>query len=59
MIHGEKDSYIVPEIAEQLFNRAREPKEFWLVPGAKHNAAIQVASESYGRRLVEFFDSAR
>jgi pimeloyl-ACP methyl ester carboxylesterase len=59
IIHGEKDSYIVPEIAEQLFDRAREPKEFWLVPGAKHNAAIQVASDSYGRRLVEFFSSAR
>jgi pimeloyl-ACP methyl ester carboxylesterase len=58
IIHGEKDSYIVPEIADQLFKRAGEPKEFWLVPGAKHNAAIQVASESYGRRLVEFFNAA-
>jgi len=59
LIHGEKDSYIVPEIAEQLFERAGEPKEFWLVPGAKHNAAIQIATESYGRRLVEFFNKAR
>lgn len=59
MIHGEKDNYIVPEIADQLFKRAREPKGFWLVPEARHNGAILAASESYGRRLVQFFNSAK
>ena len=55
MIHGEKDSYIVEEIARKLFAHAAEPKEFWLVPGAKHNGAIQVAGEEYARRLVAVF----
>jgi len=59
MIHGAKDSYITPDVAEQLYRRAGEPKEFWLVPGAKHNQAIQVAGESYGQRVVKFFSLAK
>src|SRR4051794_16731919 len=35
MIHGEADTYIKPEMACALFARARSPREFWLVPGAK------------------------
>jgi pimeloyl-ACP methyl ester carboxylesterase len=58
MIHGEKDNYVVPQIARQLFDRARDPKQFWLVPDARHNAAIQLARNDYERRLVEFFTRA-
>jgi len=56
MIHGEGDTYIRPEMAKALFDRAAEPKEFWLVPKAKHNQAITIAEEEYQRRIVEFFD---
>lgn len=55
MIHGEGDTYIKPEMARALFDRAGPPKELWLVPGAKHNQAIQVADEEYHRRVLEFF----
>ena len=55
MIHGERDSYIVPEVAKQLYQCASDPKEFWLVPGAKHNASIHVAGERYRGKLLEFF----
>ena len=58
MIHGEKDNYVVPQIARQLFDSAAEPKQFWLVPEARHNGAIQVAGTVYARRLVEFFTAA-
>ncbi|MFO0961115.1 MAG: alpha/beta fold hydrolase, partial [Isosphaeraceae bacterium] len=54
MIHGAKDNYIVPEIAEELFRHAREPKESWIVPGARHNRCREVAPEEYPRRLLEF-----
>ncbi len=57
MIHGEADTYIKPEMARTLFERAREPKEFWLVKGAKHNQALQVAGAEYERRVREFFDT--
>jgi dipeptidyl aminopeptidase/acylaminoacyl peptidase len=57
MIHGEADTYIKPEMARALFDRAREPKELWLVPKAKHNQALTVAGDEYHRRLVAFFDA--
>jgi pimeloyl-ACP methyl ester carboxylesterase len=55
MIHGEKDTYIKPAIARDLFALARAPKEFWLVAGAKHNQALHVAGEAYHAQLIEFF----
>ncbi len=56
MIHGEADSYIKVEMARALFRRAIGPKEFWAVPGAKHNLSISVAGREYARRVVAFFD---
>jgi pimeloyl-ACP methyl ester carboxylesterase len=56
MIHGGGDTYIKPEMAQALFKLAREPKEFWLVDGAKHNQALHVAGDEYRRRTLEFFD---
>jgi len=55
MIHGSADNYIKPEMAQSLFDRAKEPKAFWLVTGAKHNQAVQVANGEYQRRVLEFF----
>jgi fermentation-respiration switch protein FrsA (DUF1100 family) len=56
MIHGDADTYIKPEMAQVLFDRARKPKEFWLVPGAKHNQALHLVGEEYRRRVREFFE---
>lgn len=56
MIHGEADSYIKTEMARTLFLRARGPKEFWVVPKARHNQALAMAGEEYSRRVVAFFD---
>jgi pimeloyl-ACP methyl ester carboxylesterase len=55
MIHGGSDNYIKPDMARRVFDRAGPGKEFWLVEGAKHNQAIQVAGEEYHRRVLEFF----
>jgi pimeloyl-ACP methyl ester carboxylesterase len=55
MIHGENDTYIKPEMARDLFELAREPREFWLVPGAKHNQALHLAGEEYRARVCDFF----
>jgi uncharacterized protein len=57
MIHGRGDTYIKPEMARALFDLAREPKEFWLVAGAKHNQALQIAGEDYEERVRAFFDA--
>lgn len=55
MIHGGSDTYIKPKMARALFERAGQPKEFWVVKGAKHNQALQVANGEYRRRVLEFF----
>ncbi len=57
MIHGANDTYIKPEMARALFERAGGPKEFWLVEGAKHNQALQAAAGDYERRVRDFFDT--
>jgi len=54
MIHGGKDAYIGPGIAETLFGMARSPKEKWIVPGAKHNRCREVQPEAYRERLGAF-----
>jgi pimeloyl-ACP methyl ester carboxylesterase len=55
MIHGGADNYIKPEMARELFDRAKSPKELWIVEGAKHNQALTIAGDEYRRRVVAFF----
>lgn len=54
-IHGERDSYVSPQIARDLFRRAEEPKQLWIVPKAKHNRCREVQPDEYRRRVAEFF----
>lgn len=56
MIHGGGDTYIKPEMAQSLFARATGKKKLWVVPNAKHNQALHIATEEYNRNVVEFFD---
>jgi pimeloyl-ACP methyl ester carboxylesterase len=57
MIHGGGDTYITPAMAEALYLQLPEGnKHLWVVPKAKHNQAVVVAGEEYGRRVVAFFD---
>lgn len=56
MIHGEQDTYIKTPMARALFNFGGQPKEFWLVEGAKHNQALHVAGDEYRQRVLTFFN---
>ncbi len=56
MIHGERDAYIGPEIAQALFAEGGEPKELWLVKEAKHNRCRECQPEAYPIRMAAFFD---
>lgn len=57
MIHGQADTYIKPEMAQDLYERASQPKELWLVDRAKHNQAFQIATEEYQKRVLAFFQT--
>jgi pimeloyl-ACP methyl ester carboxylesterase len=54
-IHGQKDAYIGVNIAKALFERAGEPKELWIVAGAKHNRCREKDSVAYLDRVATFF----
>jgi alpha-beta hydrolase superfamily lysophospholipase len=56
MIHGGADTYIRPEMSQKLFRRLGENSELWLVPGAKHNQALSLATDEYRRRVLNFFE---
>src|SRR5262249_33079695 len=56
MIHGQMDGYIRPDMALKLYEYARPPKDFWLIPHANHNKGLEVAGDEYRRRVREFFD---
>jgi pimeloyl-ACP methyl ester carboxylesterase len=54
MIHGERDTYIGPDIARSLFDYARDPRELWIVPDAKHNRCRECHPEDYEARVAQF-----
>ncbi len=53
-IHGQKDAYIGVDIARGLFGRAGEPKELWIVEGAKHNRCREKDTTAYVARVADF-----
>ncbi len=54
MIHGGRDTYIPPSVAQDLFARAGDPKQSWVVPGARHNRCKEIQPEEYTSRLLAF-----
>jgi len=52
LIHGDHDVVVPAHHSRQLFERAGEPKQLWIVPGAGHTQSLE--SEAIRNRLVEF-----
>ncbi len=55
IIHGRYDNLVPAAQAKMLFKKAGEPKEIWLVPGAKHNKCAEVGGFEYKQRLADFY----
>ncbi|OGO51129.1 MAG: hypothetical protein A2148_07190, partial [Chloroflexi bacterium RBG_16_68_14] len=58
LIADERDAVIGADETERLFQEAREPKRFWLIPGAAHARGWQAAPEEYERRVLDFLREA-
>ncbi|MFQ5340382.1 MAG: alpha/beta hydrolase [Anaerolineae bacterium] len=56
MIHGQRDPFVPPWAAYQLYHAAREPKELWMVPEAGHRNIHELRPQEYRDRVVGFFD---
>ena len=51
-IHGEDDLIVPPHHSQRLYERAREPKELWIVPDTGHIEAVR--KREMRQRLTEF-----
>lgn len=52
IIHGDQDSIVPLHHGQRLFELAREPKQFWIVPGGGHIQAFQ--KTAYRERFVAY-----
>jgi len=55
-IAGEKDQHTRIEESRAIFAAAAEPKDLWVVAGAKHEDLLGFAGNEYERRVLLFFD---
>jgi fermentation-respiration switch protein FrsA (DUF1100 family) len=55
LMHGTADPLIRPSYSQQVFERANEPKEVWMIPGATHSNTFEVGGDEYRRTVVGFF----
>ena len=55
IIHGRYDNLVPAAQAKLLYKNAGQPKNIWLVPGAKHNKCAEVGGFEYKQRLADFF----
>ena len=53
-IHGDSDDIVAYRLGRALFERAKEPKQFYTIPGALHNDTFDVGGEEYFRVLTDF-----
>ena len=47
IIHGDKDDIIPLELGRQVFEAAKPPKSFYIIPGADHNNTYQVGGDLF------------
>lgn len=58
VVHGDRDTIVPLEMGKQVFEAAKGPKSFYLVPGADHNDLYHVGGTAYFRRLKRFIEEA-
>ena len=56
IIHGEGDSMVPVEHAHQLYQRAGEPRDLWIVPGVEHCGGYFLDRPAYCHRVITFFE---
>ncbi|MGD2180467.1 alpha/beta hydrolase [Lusitaniella coriacea] len=56
-LHGSADSVVPPEMSQQLYAVAPEPKHFLLIDGAEHVRIYQPGKDSYLKAIQRFVES--
>lgn len=55
LIDEGKDALFPCDSVENLYNAAKGPREFWMVPEAEHGKAREARPEEYKRRVLSFW----
>lgn len=58
IVHGDRDDIIPIELGRKVFEAAKPPKDWYVIPGADHNNTYDVGGTAYFRRLGEFIKKA-
>jgi len=58
LIHGGRDVTIPPAEGLAVYQAAREPKRWWLIPEAEHASCFYERTEEYVQKVTEFFRDA-
>lgn len=56
ILHGTGDTLIEYTYSLRVFANANEPKELWLIEGARHDNMPEVGGQEYTTRILEFFE---
>lgn len=54
VIHGDQDQVIPLKFGQKIFELAKEPKQFVLVPGGHHINAMMIDDGEYRKKLLSF-----
>ncbi|PWT93932.1 MAG: hypothetical protein C5B54_01055 [Acidobacteria bacterium] len=55
MIHGTRDTRIPVHHAIDIYEKAKEPKELWIVENVGHLGAYMMRPQEYKERVLDFF----
>ncbi|HKS08026.1 MAG TPA: alpha/beta fold hydrolase, partial [Pyrinomonadaceae bacterium] len=56
-IVGEQDQHTTLRESQEMFSAAAEPKELWVVQGAKHTDLHAEKKQEYEQRILKFFEN--
>lgn len=56
VLHGDSDDIVPVEAGKEVFEAAREPKEFYIIPGARHNDTYLVGGQDYFDEMHRFIN---
>ena len=57
VLHGDRDDIVPLEMGRELFEAAKPPKRFYLIPGAGHNDTYVVGGTAYYDALASFLQN--
>ncbi|MFQ5779470.1 MAG: alpha/beta hydrolase, partial [Nitrospiria bacterium] len=56
LMHGDRDEIIPYSHGQRLFESAREPKQFYTIPGAGHNDTYLVGGRPYFKAMQQYIE---